>query len=154
MLRRNYICMHGAVVYRRAVLEETNGFDPPLTALEDYDLYLRVTRRHPIAGHGEVVAQYRRHQAAMSRNTLNMLRMALFVLDQQRPHLAQHPGAMEAYRAGVTFWKHYYGEQLIKDVRDHVAGRRMRQAAGSSACLLALALGGRPRAPRRLGRVA
>jgi hypothetical protein len=83
-----------------------------------------------------------------------MLWTALFVLDQQRPRLPQHPGAMGAYRAAVTFWKHHHGEQLIKDVRDHLAGRRMRQAAGSSAWLLALAVGGRPRAPRRLGRAA
>jgi glycosyltransferase involved in cell wall biosynthesis len=33
MLRRNYISMHAAVVYRRAVLEETGGFDPRLGAL-------------------------------------------------------------------------------------------------------------------------
>ena len=101
MLRRNYVSMHAAVLYGRAVLEETAGFDSRLSALEDYDLYLRVTRTHPVACHDRVVAQYRRHPAAMSRDMLNMLRMALFVLREQRPYLAEHPGATEAYEEGL-----------------------------------------------------
>jgi glycosyltransferase involved in cell wall biosynthesis len=147
MLRRNYISMHAAVIYRRAVLEETGGFDPRLSALEDYELYLRVTRTHPVAGHDEVVAQYRRHSAAMSRDMLNMLRMALFVLHEQRPYLAEHPGATEAYGEGLTFWKRHYGKQLIRSVPSHLAAGRLGQAG--SACLwpLALAVGGEPRAP-------
>jgi glycosyltransferase involved in cell wall biosynthesis len=147
MLRRNYISMHAAVVYRRAVLEETGGFDPRLNALEDYELYLRVTRTHTVGGHDNVVAQYRRHPAAMSRNTLNMLRMAILVLHEQRPYLGEHPGATEAYRAGLAFWKVHYGKQLIQDVRADVAAGRLRQACSSCAWWLALAAGIEPRAP-------
>jgi len=147
MLRRNYISMHAAVVYRRAVLEETGGFDPGLSALEDYDLYLHITRMNPVACHDQVVAQYRRHPAAMSCDTLNMLRMALFVLREQRPYLAEHPGATEAYEEGLTFWKRHYGKQLMLSVPSHLAAGRLRQAG--SACLwpLALAVGGEPRVP-------
>ena len=151
MLRRNYISMHAAVLYRRAVLEETAGFDSRLNALEDYDLYLRVTRTHPVACHDRVVAQYRRHPAAMSRDMLNMLRMALFVLHEQRPYLAGHAGATEAYEEGRTFWKRHYGKQLIRSVPSHLAAGRLRKAG--SACLwpVALAVGGEPRAPVTLG---
>jgi glycosyltransferase involved in cell wall biosynthesis len=151
MLRRNYISMHAAVVYRRAVLEWTGGFDPRLSALEDYDLYLRVTRTHPVACHDHVVAQYRRHPAAMSYDMLNMLRMALFVLREQRPYLATYAGATEAYEEGLTFWKRHYGKQLIRSVPSHLAAGRLRQAG--SACLwpVALAVGGEPRAPVTLG---
>jgi hypothetical protein len=147
MLRRNYVIMHAAVVYRRAVLEETGGFDPRLNGLEDYELYLRVTRTHPVGGHGKVVAQYRRHSAAMSCDMLNMLRMALFVLHEQRPYLAERPGAIEAYEAGLVFWKRHYGKQLMRSVPSHLAAGRLRQAG--SACLwpLALAVGGEPRPP-------
>jgi glycosyltransferase involved in cell wall biosynthesis len=147
MLRRNYISMHATVVYRRAVLEETGGFDPRLNALEDYELYLRVTRTHPVGGHDNVVAQYRRHPAAMSRNTLNMMRMAILVLHEQRPYLGEHPGATAAYRAGLAFWKVHYGKQLIQDVRADVAAGRLRQACSSCAWWLALAAGAEPRAP-------
>jgi glycosyltransferase involved in cell wall biosynthesis len=151
MLRRNYISMHAAVVYRRAVFEEIGGFDPCLSALEDYDLYLRVTRRHPIASHDHVVAQYRQHAAAMSRDMVNMLRMALFVLRQQRPHLAGHPGATEAYEEGLTFWKRHYGKQLIRSVPSHLAAGRLRQAGRACLWPVALAVGGEPRAPVMLG---
>jgi glycosyltransferase involved in cell wall biosynthesis len=154
MLRRNYISMHAAVLYRRAVLEETAGFDPRLNALEDYQLYLRVTRTSPIGGHDEVVAQYRRHPAAMSRDTLNMLRMALFVLHEQRPYLGEHPGAIEAYQEGLTFWKRHYGKQLIRDVPGHLAAGRLFQASSSCLWPLALAVGGEPRAPLGLAGVA
>ena len=151
MLRRNYISMHAAVLYGRAVLEETAGFDSRLSALEDYDLYLRVTRTHPVACHDRVVAQYRRHPAAMSRDMLNMLRMALFVLREQRPYLAELPGATEAYEEGLTFWKRHYGKQLIRSVPSHLAAGRLRKAG--SACLwpVALAVGGEPHAPVTLG---
>jgi glycosyltransferase involved in cell wall biosynthesis len=147
MLRRNCVSMHAAVLYRRAVLEEAGGFDESLAALEDYELYLRVTRTHPAACHDQVIAQYRRHPGAMSRDTLNMLRMALFVLHEQRPYLAEYPSATEAYQAGLTFWKRHYGKQLIRDLPGHLAAGRLGQAG--SACLwpLALAVGGEPRTP-------
>jgi glycosyltransferase involved in cell wall biosynthesis len=147
MLRRNYISMHASVVYKRAVLEETGGFDPRLSALEDYELFLRVTRTHAVGGHENVVAQYRRHPGAMSRNTLNMLRMAIFVLHEQRPYLGEHAGATEAYRAGLAFWKRHYGKQLMQDVRADVAAGRLAQACSSCAWWLALAAGAKPRAP-------
>jgi glycosyltransferase involved in cell wall biosynthesis len=147
MLRRNCISMHAAVLYRRAVLEETGGFDPRLSALEDYEMYLRLTRTKAAACHDQVIAQYRRHPAAMSRDTLNMLRMALFVLHEQRSHLTEHPGALEAYQEGLTFWKRHYGQQLIRDVPGHLASGRLIQAGSSCLWTLALALGGEPRAP-------
>jgi glycosyltransferase involved in cell wall biosynthesis len=147
MLRRNCVSMHAAVIYRRAVLEEAGGFDPRLNSLEDYEMYLRVTRTHPVACHDQVVAQYRRHPAAMSGDTLNMLRMALFVLREQRSYLTGHPGALEAYQAGLTFWKRHYGQQLIRDVPGHLAAGRLIQAGSSCLWPLALAVGGEPRAP-------
>ena len=147
MLRRNCISMHAAVLYRRAVLEETGGFDPRLGALEDYEMYLRLTRTHAAACHDQVIAQYRRHPAAMSGDTLNMLRMALFVLHEQRSYLTEHPGALEAYQAGLTFWKRHYGQQLIRDVPGHLASGRLIRAGSSCLWPLALALGGEPRAP-------
>ena len=61
----------------------------------------------------------------MSGDTLNMLRMALFVLHEQRSYLTEHPGALEAYEAGLTFWKRHYGQQLIRDVPGHLAAGRL-----------------------------
>jgi glycosyltransferase involved in cell wall biosynthesis len=126
MLRRNYIGMHGAVMYRRSVLEETGGFDPALRRLEDYELYLRVARRYPVACHDAVAAQYRRHPGGMSRRSLPMLTTALRVLRRQRPHLRSREEE-QAYREGLRFWREFYGRQLISDLRAHAPpGRRPR----------------------------
>ena len=60
-LRGNYIGMHATVAYRRAVIEAEGGFNPSLPACEDYDLYLRIARKHPVSVHDHLVAEYRQH---------------------------------------------------------------------------------------------
>ena len=47
MLEGNYIGMHATVMYRRTVFD-SYSFDTSLTACEDYDLYLRITRQHRV----------------------------------------------------------------------------------------------------------
>jgi glycosyltransferase involved in cell wall biosynthesis len=123
MLRRNYIGMHGSVMYRRDLLERTGGFDPRLRRLEDYELYLRVTRRYPVACHEAVVAQYRRHAGGMSRRSIAMLRSALGVLHEQRPHLAGREGASAAYREGIRFYTGFYGKQMVRSFANTAIGR-------------------------------
>jgi hypothetical protein len=148
MLRRNYIGMNCSVTFRRIVLERTGGVDPGLTCVEDYVLYLRVTREHPVACHDKVVAHYRRRPDAMSRRTLAMLGNALCVLHGQRPYLNGGDGAGEAYDAGLRFWKEFYGEQLSRDIRCRVAARRWREASRSYWWRVGVALGAEP--PARL----
>src|SRR6266496_3889450 len=47
-LRRNYIWCPSSVIYRRSVLETVKGFNTSLGRAEDYDLFLRITKDHPI----------------------------------------------------------------------------------------------------------
>ena len=44
LLRKNQICMHSIVMFRRRALEPVGGYDTSLPACEDYDLYLRIAR--------------------------------------------------------------------------------------------------------------
>jgi len=113
LLQHNAIVMHGTVIYRRFVLEAVGGFDPALRACEDYDLYLRIARHHPISQHDAVVAVYRKHGDNMSADSLMMLETVLSVLRAQRPHLEGYPKALQAYREGVCFWKSFYGARAI-----------------------------------------
>jgi glycosyltransferase involved in cell wall biosynthesis len=123
LLRRNYIGMHAAVIYRREVFESVGGFRGSVDAAEDYDLYLRIARKFPICCHDEVVAEYRRHAANMSADPALMLKTVLAVLRSQREHLKESKHHQQAYKAGVRFWQGYYGVQLahkvLADVRDH-----------------------------------
>jgi glycosyltransferase involved in cell wall biosynthesis len=136
LLRWNYVGMHAAVMYRRAVVETLGGFDPGLGSCEDYDLYLRIAREHPLACHGQVVAEYRQHDANMSRRCDRMLRFALAVLHAQRRHLRDDRGRWQAYRLGVRRWRRIYGEMLLAELQ--AGGRSWRERARALVAILRL----------------
>ena len=65
LLRRNFIAMHGTVMYSRARLMAAGGFDESLRRCEDYDVYLRMAKRYAIAGYagscGRIPAARKQH---------------------------------------------------------------------------------------------
>lgn len=127
MLQGNCIGMHATVMYRRQVLEAIGGFDESLPSCEDYDLYLRIARSRPIARGGEMIAEYRRHDANMSRDLVMMLRTALLVLAKQRAVARTTPAHRRAYQQGRSAWKTFYVEQQLRRVRDAI---RQHEPAG------------------------
>jgi glycosyltransferase involved in cell wall biosynthesis len=129
LLRRNYVGMHATVMYRRAPLVESGGFDVTLAACEDYDMYLRIARDHPVATHEEPVAEYRIHGANMSRDYALMLVMALKVLDRQWPYVRGTPDREEALRQGQRFWRSLYVEPLFWQIAAMKPPRSLGKAA-------------------------
>jgi len=113
-LRGNYIGMHATVMYRRKPLEEIGGFDESLRACEDYDLYLRVAREYPVRCHGRVVADYRQHDANMSRDPEFMLKWALAVHRAQYEYVKGYPNLELAYAEGDRYLREYYGDQIFR----------------------------------------
>jgi glycosyltransferase involved in cell wall biosynthesis len=109
LLTGNIIAMHGAVMYRRNALCKIGGFDTDLRSCEDYDVYLRLARCHPIIWHAETVAEYRWHGRNMSRHSKSMLQIALQVHDRYN----NLTGAdREAWLVGRQNWIDYYqGEE-------------------------------------------
>lgn len=89
LLRGNPIIC-STVMCRRTELLEVGGFDeaPDLLASEDYDLWLRLAAREPIAYLAEPLSFYRVHQGSLSANT-RFLRGVDRILDKV---VAQHPG--------------------------------------------------------------
>jgi glycosyltransferase involved in cell wall biosynthesis len=75
LLRQNIIPQMGVAV-RRAQLEEVGGYDPALRYSEDYDLWLRLSRRHPIACTHAITCNHRGHPAQASRNDTRLERSA------------------------------------------------------------------------------
>jgi hypothetical protein len=135
LLRSNYIGMHGAVMYRRSILDELGGFRVALSRCEDYDMYLRVLRRYDAYGHRTMVAEYRQHGGNMSRDDAAMLRSALGVLrSQRRGSLTVQERA--ACRDGVRRWKEYYGSRVARALRQHVSAREWKSAIRDAGCLL------------------
>jgi len=110
LLKGNYIGMHGAVMYRKSVAEAF-PFDRSLKACEDYDLYLRIARKHPVRHHTDFISVYRFHKSNMSSNIPNMLFFALKVLSQQKRFL-ESVDEETAFDQGKKNWTNYYTREL------------------------------------------
>ena len=106
-LRGNVIGMNGTVLFDRRRLLEAGGFDVTLRRCEDYDVYLRMSRIHPVAHHRAIVAEYRRHGNNMSSNSLEMLHWVQRVLERYRPPNSAGRAAA-AWRRGRAGWRFYY----------------------------------------------
>jgi len=115
LLFSNYVGMISTVLYRRWVFDEVL-FDENLKACEDYDLYLKITRKYPVLHHTEIIAAYRRHQSNMSLDFPLMLSSSLNVLQQQRAEL-KTVHEVEAYKKGQRFWKKYYAQKTYHKAR-------------------------------------
>ncbi|GAB3046988.1 glycosyltransferase [Spirosoma pulveris] len=120
LLQSNYIGMHATVLYRRSLFDPFR-FDPSLKACEDYDLYLRIARQHPVRHHTHPIAAYRIHGGNMSANVPLMLERVLHVLARQRSALRSRQERM-AYRRGVINWRDYYGTLVYETLLGQPAG--------------------------------
>src|SRR6266513_5871645 len=136
MLRFNYIGMHATVMYQRRVFDLVGRFDTSLAACEDYDLYLRITRHHPIHCHGKTIAEYRQHDSNMSSRSDLMLKHSLLVLGSQWKYVKGNKRGQEAYKAGVVNWRGYYGKKLMKTVRSQARARDWSRAIRGALVLL------------------
>ena len=138
LLTANYITMHATVMFRRDILIAVGGFDESLDSCEDYDLYLRITRTHPIHFHGKVVSEYRQHDTNMSHDASRMLKGAISVLRKQKSYIRGRREYEQAYRAGVQYYQHYYGEPLVEQIRTKVNESFSRSKALNDALVLLL----------------
>jgi SAM-dependent methyltransferase len=116
--------MHGTVMYKRERLLEAGGFDESLRRCEDYDVYLRMARKYPIAGYADLTAAYRLHGDNMSADHRAMLRAALQVHARHRPGGDSDSRAVKAWRQGRGAWRAYYAREI--------ASRRYESRGASS----------------------
>lgn len=112
MLIGNPVAMHATVLYVVDRLREAGAFDPALKSCEDYDTYIRMARRWPVACHPRIVALYRIHGSNMSGNPAMMLHWSLAVLDRYRP-AASDGDAMSNWREARRYWKRHYSRAAI-----------------------------------------
>jgi len=112
LLESCFISTPAAVLYRRRLFERIGGFDPSVSASADYDVYLRTAARFPVRLHGEVVAEYRRHGANMTRDPGLIMSAEIAVLERQAPALRYLPTLRKALEAGVARSRAYHGERM------------------------------------------
>lgn len=115
LLRTNFIAMHGTVVYDVAALRSLGGFDTALPNSEDWDVYLRLARDHPVGCYGGIAAAYRRHDDGMSSDHARMIAVGAGVLHRQQA-LADTVEERTAAAAGLAFLRRLYGRRLASQL--------------------------------------
>jgi glycosyltransferase involved in cell wall biosynthesis len=124
----------GSVLYRRSLFESIGVFDGTISPAADYDIYYRMTRRHPVHCHGQVVAVYRRHGGNMTTQSRKMLDANLVAIRRQRRYVWRRPRYWSSYRRGVRYWQHHLGTQVARQVqRDWQSDHRADAARGVAA---------------------
>lgn len=118
MLRRNQIGMVAAVLFRRDCLLAVDGFDETLRRCEDYDVYLRITHRYPIATHPTIIAEYRRHGQNMSNSYVEQLKTGLEILDRHQARIPTDPLTLAALREGRAHQQTSYVSQMLNAAFD------------------------------------
>lgn len=110
LLERNYIGMHATVMYQRWVFDSFM-FDTSLPYCEDYDLYLKIARKHQVFHYTGLIAVYRMHDSNMSANYSNMMKYALLVLSNNEKDIETQT-EKDSKNRGIEFWKIYYSLKI------------------------------------------
>jgi glycosyltransferase involved in cell wall biosynthesis len=84
LIQCNSIGMAGTVMFDRLKLAEIGGFDEELGMCEDWDAYLRLTRRHGFAAHPDIVARYVWHGGNMSADRRRLKKWIEVVRQKER----------------------------------------------------------------------
>ena len=108
LLAKNYIMMHGTVMYRTEILRASGGFDENLPRCEDYDVYLRLTQKYPIASYEGVAAEYRRHDENISLNIVLMLKTVRKLFARYAPIAQTKQEWRVAYAEGMRYWSDFW----------------------------------------------
>ncbi len=136
LLRRDYIWTPGVVMYRRAVFESTLGFDTLIDACADCDLNIRIARDWPVHCHGQIILEYRKHGANMSKKAGMMLRTAMAAHRSQFKIVRGNADLEHAWKAGGRSAQEYFGSRLLKQVQDHFYSRDWKYAASGMLTLI------------------
>jgi glycosyltransferase involved in cell wall biosynthesis len=114
LMRHNLIGMQATAVFRRDCLLAVGGYDRTLELCEDYDLYLRLVRKHRVACHPGVVAEYRWHGQNTSGDAMKMLRAILKVLDRHEARIGPNTLERDALQQGRADYRDHYGWALLE----------------------------------------
>ena len=120
LLRGPYIGVPAIGMYRSFAFASVGLFDPSVNSAADYDLYFRITKRYPAHLHRTLVAEYRQHDANMTRNPGRLLKDTITVLRRHKKYARKDKYYWEAYKAGIRAWHRWYGIPLAQNVRRHI----------------------------------
>jgi glycosyltransferase involved in cell wall biosynthesis/SAM-dependent methyltransferase len=114
MLEGNYVGMIAAVMFRKWVFNSFQ-YDTSLKVCEDYDLFLKISRKYPAIQHDKIIAVYRIHDKNLSGNHIKMLDTVLAVLEKQKK-IVSGKKEISALKTGHSSWKFYYCLLMYEDL--------------------------------------
>jgi glycosyltransferase involved in cell wall biosynthesis len=106
LLEGNPIGCPGAAMIRKGAFIEAGLFDEARRIVEDYPLYLRLARRHPLVRIGSCVVDYRFHKHSMSQDKEAVLKGVMTTLDELEAETALTPLEQRRVRYGRRRWAH------------------------------------------------
>ena len=136
LLRGNYIGTIAVAMFRRRVLQRFGGFRDLHPDVSAYELYLRLSRHHPVLDHGQVVAFRPDDPRARNRDAAVLLGETLEVLRAQRPFLEGDDASLLAYAHGWRAWQEEYAPLIGNEIRVAVDDRNWPSVAFNGATLL------------------
>jgi glycosyltransferase involved in cell wall biosynthesis len=125
-LETSYQC-EGTEMFRRDRVIGVGGYHG--SGAEDWDLYLRLAREHPVYAHDcGPICEYRQRSVSRSMNSPRALRRSLSALRAQRRWTRHDDSLRAAYKRGVSIIQEIYGERVAEDLAAAARGRRLRDA--------------------------
>ena len=113
MLEGNYIGMIATIMFQRWIFDFFT-YDTSLKVCEDYDLYLKICKIHPVIHHQQIIAVYFIHDTNMSCNVPLMLDRVLFILNNQKLRSLDQ-SENDSLHNGKQIWKDYYCNEIYKE---------------------------------------
>lgn len=108
LLEGNPIGTPGAAMIRREAFIEAGLFDESVRIVEDYPLYLRLARKHPIVQSPACVIDYRWHTNSMSRDREGMYKGIMHALDRLEAETELTAAEQRRLRHGRRRWRHEF----------------------------------------------
>ena len=123
LLNINIVPHPACALFRRAAFERIGGFDPDLRDAEDYELYLRLAARYPVARHNHVVSQYRKHAMNKSLNAAGLLVGTLTALRYQRGVVFGNPALEGILTRSLRRYGRQHGRQTVEQLKQLMTDR-------------------------------
>ena len=93
---------------RREAFIEAGLFDESVRIVEDYPLYLRLAKKHPIVQSPSCVIDYRFHTSSMSRDREGMFKGIMQALDRLEAETELTASERRRLQHGRRRWQHEF----------------------------------------------
>ena len=121
---------------RRDAFEQVGQFNGDLTYGEDWDCFLRLSRMGLVYCHGDVVADYRKHEGQSTRYPSKILLSMLNIIDAHASTMQRSEDNDRKFNAARAHYQRFFGKWIPSETLRYLRSMRFRAAASSVAVFL------------------